>query len=78
MSDQTLTELRSAPSTRALQQALPGKSDPALAADLLFLERWERAPSPAAADMLRIAQLRRANPELAAAIRAEVAAESRR
>ncbi len=76
MSAQSVTT--ATPSTLALRQVMPRLADPAQAADLLFLERWERAPSLAAADMLRIAQLRRANPELAAAIRAEVAGKSRR
>ena len=62
----------SLPCTMALRRALPTHRDPALAADLLFLERWEIAPLHGAAAALRVTQLRRANPELAAAIRAEL------
>ena len=58
--------------TQALRRVLPKVHDHASAADLLFLERWEMYPLPGAAAALRVAQLRRANPELAAEIRAEV------
>ncbi len=58
--------------TQALRRVLPQVRDQVSAADLLFLERWEMYPLPGAAAALRVAQLRRANPELAAAIRAEV------
>jgi hypothetical protein len=58
--------------TQALRRVLPQIRDHASAADLLFLERWEMYPLPGAAAALRVVQLRRANPELAAAIRAEV------
>jgi hypothetical protein len=60
------------PCTRALRDALPERSDPREAEDLLFLERWEIAPRADAASALRVLQLRRANPELAAAIRSEL------
>ena len=78
MSAAPLTNTAVVPFTQALRRALPRLSDPAQAEDLLFLEAWERFPSPGAADVRRVSQLRRANPELAAAIRAEIAAESRR
>ncbi len=58
--------------TQALRRVLPLIRDHASAADLLFLERWEMFPLPGAAAALRVVQLRRANPELAAEIRAEV------
>jgi hypothetical protein len=61
------------PVTRALRQHLPRIADDTARTDLLFLERWEMASRPDVAAMLRAAQIRRANPELAAAIRAEVA-----
>ena len=61
------------PHTIALRRAMPQVRDNNSAEDLLFLERWEMAPLPGAAAALRVQQLRRANPELAAAIRAEVA-----
>ena len=60
------------PMTSALQQALAAVRDHASFADLLFLEQWERSPQPGAAAARRIVQLRRANPDLAAAIRAEI------
>ncbi len=65
------------PVTAALREAL-AKAGPRGADDLLFLERWEIAPIPGPADTLRAAQLRRANPELAAAIRAELAGQRKR
>lgn len=62
------------PCTMAVRRRLADIEDRSLAADLLFLERWEIAPSPGFGATLRIAQIRRADPELAAAIRAEIAA----
>jgi len=63
-----------APLTTVLQDALPRIADRGAQADLLFLERWEMVPRPDMAQVLRVQQIRRANPELARAIRAEVAA----
>ena len=60
------------PRTEALRRVLPAVRDHASADDLLFLERWEIKPLAGAAAALRVSQIRRANPELAAAIRAEV------
>ena len=65
------------PLTLAVQRALATAHDPASAADLLFLERWEISPKPGVATALRVGQLRRANPGLAAEIRAEVTARRR-
>jgi len=62
------------PLTRAVRRALSAVQDAASTADLLFLERWEINPEPGSAAALRVGQLRRANPALAAEIRAEVAA----
>lgn len=59
------------PMTQALRQAL-SKNGLRGAEDWLFLERWEADPMHGPADALRAGQLRRANPELAAAIRAEL------
>ena len=59
--------------TAAVRRALSEVRDRTSQADLLFLERWEMAPVAGAAAALRVAQIRRANPELAAAVRAEVA-----
>ncbi len=61
------------PVTTVLQDALPRIRDHSARADLLFLERWEMAPQSGTALALRVQQIRRANPELAEAIRAEVA-----
>ncbi len=72
----------SLPTTTAAQRALTAfHSSQAiterLSADLLFLENWERNPAPGTAAALRIGQIRRANPRLAAEIREELLCESR-
>ena len=59
------------PKTDALRRALAGCGD-ASAADLAFLETWEADPLPGPGAALRIAQIRRANPALAAEIRSEL------
>lgn len=59
--------------TEAVRRAVAGSRDHRLLADLLFLERWEMMPIPGPAAALRAAQIRRANPALAAQVRAEVA-----
>ena len=63
------------PRTDALRRALAvcGESS---AADLVFLEAWEANPVPGLGTALRVAQIRRANPVLAAAIRAELDARA--
>jgi len=63
----------SSPLTAVLQDAFPRIRDRSAQADLLFLERWEIAPQAGTGLALRVQQIRRANPELAAAIRAEIA-----
>ena len=60
------------PCTVALRRVLDKSADRNATEDLLFLERWEMVPLPGAASALRVAQLRRANPALAAEIRAEL------
>jgi hypothetical protein len=60
------------PCTETLRRVLEAVQDDNYAADLLFLEQWEMHPLPGAAVALRVSQIRRANPELAAAIRAEI------
>ena len=60
------------PRTEALRRVLNGVRDEVSAVDLLFLETWEVEPAPGAAAALRVHQLRRANPLLAAEIRAEL------
>ena len=64
------------PRTEAVQRALAGVADATYAADLLFLEAWERDPVPGAGAARRVLQIRRANPVLAAAIRREISAPS--
>ncbi len=59
------------PRTDALRRALVGCGD-ASAADLAFLETWEADPLPGPGAALRIVQIRRANPALAAEIRSEL------
>jgi hypothetical protein len=58
--------------TVAVQRALAGARDRSEFADFVFLEMWERSPIPGVAAALRVNQIRRANPELAAEIRAEL------
>jgi hypothetical protein len=65
------------PLTSAVRTAVEGVRDQATLADLLFLERWEIAPIPGVAAAMRVSQIRRANPVLAAAVRAELAKAAR-
>ena len=58
--------------TKVLRDVLRQTDDARLAEDLIYLESWEHAPQPGSVAALRVAQLRRANPALAAAIRAEL------
>ncbi len=58
--------------TMALRRALRENTPPEQARDLLFLEAWERAPASGIATALRVGQIRRANPGLAAEIRTEL------
>ncbi|GAN77361.1 hypothetical protein [Acidisphaera rubrifaciens] len=62
----------SLPMTQALRRRLGSVTNDAQMRDLLYLEAWERDPQPGAGAALRINQIRRANPELAAEIRAEL------
>ena len=57
--------------TDAVRRVLNEISDPTVIADLLFLEAWESGPMSSIAATMRAAQIRRANPELAAQIRKE-------
>jgi len=66
-----LPDLILSPRTEALARAM-GATHHAAHADLMFLERWELAPLPGTAAALRVGQIRRANPLLAAEIRAEM------
>lgn len=65
------------PRTDALRRALRNCADGASAADLLFLEAWEAAPRADVGVTLRVHQIRRANPALAAEIRAELGGAGR-
>lgn len=58
--------------THALRAALTGLRDNTAIADLRLLERWELAPEPGVAAALRVRQIQRANPSLAAEIKAEI------
>ncbi|MDQ2803675.1 MAG: hypothetical protein M3Y41_13725 [Pseudomonadota bacterium] len=60
------------PRTQAVRRALQTAQSPLAAADLLFLECWEASSAPDIVATLRAAQIRRANPRLAAEIRAEL------
>ena len=63
--------------TRALRSALAGVLDSTAIADLRLLERWELEPEPGVAAALRVRQIQRANPALAARIRDEIAQQRR-
>ena len=58
--------------TDAVRRALVLVVDQAAVADLLFLEAWEEQPVSSLPALLRMRQLRRAQPALAAEVRAEV------
>jgi hypothetical protein len=60
------------PRTQAVRRALAEARNEAAIADLLFLETWEASPNPEVAAVLRVAQIRRANPALAEAVRGEL------
>ncbi|HUB48510.1 MAG TPA: hypothetical protein VMB73_26340 [Acetobacteraceae bacterium] len=65
------------PRTAAVRRALQNARCDAAVADLLFLETWEASPTPEVGAVLRIAQIRRANPDLAKAVRGELAERKR-
>jgi hypothetical protein len=62
------------PFTNAVRLALQGIRNAAAEADLLFLEAWEMCPLMHPGSALRASQIRRANPDLAAALTAELKA----
>ncbi len=78
MMSQTVIFDPTLPCTMALRRRLAQGTDQSFAADMLFLERWEISPAPGSGAALRVSQIRRANPELAAAIRAEIAQQLHR
>lgn len=68
------SDIQKPPFTMAVRQALQGVNNSLIEADLLFLEAWEMRPSLHLGVALRAGQIRRANPDLAAAIHAEIKA----
>ncbi len=60
------------PPSAAITRALANTRSHTASDDLLFLEAWERQASPDLSALLRAAQIRRANPALAAELRAEL------
>ena len=63
--------------TPAVRRILALPLDPSAVEDLLFWEAWERHPDADPASVFRVAQLRRAHPTLAAAIRKDVASAAK-
>lgn len=70
----TTQSLRRPPFTLAVREALQNVNNSRIADDLLFLEAWEMHPSSNLGVTLKASQIRRANPDLAAAIHAELKA----
>ena len=68
----TSQTMRKPPFTLAVRDALRNVNDSQVEADLLFLEAWEMNPSNHLGVTLKASQIRRANPDLAAAIDAEL------
>lgn len=73
-----MREEASPPFTSAIRAALCGRRDAAFEADLLFLEAWEISPTSHPGAVLRASQIRRANPELVAALTQELRRTRRR
>ena len=67
-----ITGLWDRPRTEAVRRALRAAPDETAVNDLLFLEAWEVQAPRDIASTLRAGQIRRANPLLAEAIRAEL------
>lgn len=67
-----------APITAAVREALKGVRDSAVESDLLFLEAWQVSQLSNPGVILRASQIRRANPDLAAAIGAELRTAAQR
>ena len=70
-------EIGTGAQTEALRRVLAQPLPSSAIADFLFLEAWEREPSDRPGTPLRVGQIRRANPILAAAIRAEISGARR-
>lgn len=71
----TIDSTQKPPFTLAVRQALQNVNNSRIAEDLLFLEAWEMHPSSNLGVTLKASQIRRANPDLAAAIGAELKAK---
>ncbi len=71
----TIDSTQKRPFTLAVRQALQNANNSRIADDLLFLEGWEMHPSSNLGVTLKASQIRRANPDLAAAIDAELKAK---
>jgi hypothetical protein len=71
----TIDSTRKPPFTLAVRLALQNANNSRIADDLLFLEAWEMHPSSNLGVTLKASQIRRANPDLAAAIDAELKAK---
>jgi len=69
-----ITGVGDQPRTEAVRRALRATPDETAISDLLFLEAWEVQAPRDIASTLRAGQIRRANPLLAEAIRAELRA----
>ena len=69
-----ITDAWDLPRTEAVRRVLRAAPDETTASDLLFLEAWELGAPHDIASTLRAGQIRRANPRLAEAIRAELRA----
>ncbi len=67
-----ITGFADQPRTEAVRRALRAAPDETAIQDLLFLEAWEMQTPGDIASTLRAGQIRRANPRLAEAIRAEL------
>lgn len=72
------TSIPCGPRTVAVARALESARCDAAVADLMFLEAWEATPTGDVGAVLRVAQIRRANPGLADAVRGEMKAARRR
>jgi hypothetical protein len=72
----TASHVLKPPYTQAVRRALEDANNSAKAADLLFLEAWEMRPGPLLGATLRAGQIRRANPDLAAELDAELKGRS--
>ncbi len=64
--------MQTIPQTQVVRHLVAQGLPDSAAADLMFLEGWERDPAPDLAAVRRAGQIRRAQPGVAAAIRLEL------